>query len=1469
MANTIMSAKNSFEQGLIMDFSPDNTQANCLTSALNATLLTFNGNEMQLQNDMGNGRVETAYLPEGYIPVGTCEFGDIVYIVSYNPLINKSQIGCFPSPERNISSEEIGNLQQKLSWKDFQEGNEVPNGKLKASSVKKIIFEKSLNPGDKYFAYIKHNSKEDPLVSNQNTITDVGNSLHLYGDYPKLLRIHLVAIEDGGKINYLDNTVKWYGNKGTEYFLQSLKLAEDQTPDLDSYRTIVSDAYTVFQSKVSGKLAILAELEKITGFSCTHSVHTQDNFDENKKYKNTNYQVYLHTSWETNDLDVNPSGYVILESKIDNEEYGVLNGIKNIKDDNPDFIEISKEDSPDIQYKNIYYRHYKIEDACTYEEYVQNMSFASLKEKFINEYTNGNDNNYIPNKITQLKEKGKGYSNKFVYNAFNYDENGWYFANNIGEKQYVFGNNAISKYSFNQDENQNTKFYSDSFIHNYFNTDIIKPFYNLNITKLVKNENGKEIYSDLSGLIHRYTICPAMPYGYLEEYSVTNSIDFSKVGSGLININEWRYYNDEEVSTLTFGLEAYPENGKGISKVKLEFYDNNGLTGTLEIKDRTSYSGTFTEILTLNSSESIKENPLGHPGMVLKTEGINLSINPDGTKNNNVTANTIIKTAHSENFVYDVDNTCDLYNLALMYQYNIILIRYEGEDNADLELSSGDIIYYNTDKAKKVLNNNVGNLVIYQSDAGILYSNWLYLVKIKIYYQNYNSLGIFDEPTEDDVITFERWYWTNNMWNEHYHSIYDYSVLQPKISLQVEGSFIETNSFRTETTNTPSLLFDHEKEETVQKQTLGYNEYKIYTDSEESSNLELVVIPKIANNYNTFFLNGNTLAGKNINNPTETIKEYLSYDIYEGDSKINVIDNPEKIFPKGVLHVKHTELLNPTKEGELSDSFKLDIIDTNYKNKLKDPIESVEYVGINGEQLNTKNFGNKYNFTSSYLYNKGNFKGIDLNIKGNFYSKIMYGDSESFDLYCPIYYPILKNLDTSLDDNNLKITPYKTDYKYFSFKYLYNFDVRKNGGLVFSMEETNNVGRICQRYAEDIFGEKDNTPRSLKSVINNISENDYNIKGYFLPITYINDRSSDTDKRHMFMWLKNLNHTNIAISTTWNNKWGKAANDSNTAISRTCSDFVGQSGENTWSDNWAQTTNRTNAHCVMQLAVQNYSGDWVPINAVSRLGESDSSAICQRFGKTNGSIISIGGFASMAGIIASLLSQIYLKSEDSQSIKKQKGINPIVNNYYEETWHKDFVIVPKVEQKIEDLITIKSIPFNTIIENFKSFTNIENIPNITFSFIESTSLLQFQHICKYDINQLLNDYSNNEVVNQKYVYISEHLSKEYGNTLLELSPSEVLYLNLNDKDDIKVQNSPEGIILQPFDYTGKLSRQNSGVYMSDFIQNNVLKVKNNKLMLSPIETGETVEFGIESEDDDNEWTYLKFNRNLQVKNFAV
>ena len=72
-----------------MDINPPVAPNDGVCNALNATLITMNGNENVLQNDMGNGRVETAFLPEGYVPLGTTELGGIIYIVSYNPFNKK------------------------------------------------------------------------------------------------------------------------------------------------------------------------------------------------------------------------------------------------------------------------------------------------------------------------------------------------------------------------------------------------------------------------------------------------------------------------------------------------------------------------------------------------------------------------------------------------------------------------------------------------------------------------------------------------------------------------------------------------------------------------------------------------------------------------------------------------------------------------------------------------------------------------------------------------------------------------------------------------------------------------------------------------------------------------------------------------------------------------------------------------------------------------------------------------------------------------------------------------------------------------------------------------------------------------------------------------------------------------------------------------------------------------------------
>ena len=93
-------AINSFNDGLVMDLNELNTPDKVLTDCLNGTLITYNGNEMTLQNDMGNAKIDTSFLRDGYVPVGMKEYGGIIYVASYNPITKKGQIGSFPSPQQ-------------------------------------------------------------------------------------------------------------------------------------------------------------------------------------------------------------------------------------------------------------------------------------------------------------------------------------------------------------------------------------------------------------------------------------------------------------------------------------------------------------------------------------------------------------------------------------------------------------------------------------------------------------------------------------------------------------------------------------------------------------------------------------------------------------------------------------------------------------------------------------------------------------------------------------------------------------------------------------------------------------------------------------------------------------------------------------------------------------------------------------------------------------------------------------------------------------------------------------------------------------------------------------------------------------------------------------------------------------------------------------------------------------------------
>ena len=326
MADVIKKTTNRWTKGLVMDFSPENTQNEVLTHALNATLLTFNGNELSLQNDMGNARVETAYLPEGYIPVGTCEYGGIIYIVSYNPLEDKSQIGCFPSPERNISNEELGIPTATVDRSKFQSfQGEQPTGEIKNLTQHVLLKSDSLNPGDKFII-----CAENSIYNERIADLWVDKDDKRYNDNPldnphgfelvenPIIALHVVSIEESGRIVYLNSDVRQYEKTNTssiedpttgnitqyndvyKYHILGGTMEEVNQvakEDIDNYRNALSSGYSVFKSKTSGKLAILAELLTIDSYSVTHSIQPRKAFDENGDEYNieSSFDIVIHT----------------------------------------------------------------------------------------------------------------------------------------------------------------------------------------------------------------------------------------------------------------------------------------------------------------------------------------------------------------------------------------------------------------------------------------------------------------------------------------------------------------------------------------------------------------------------------------------------------------------------------------------------------------------------------------------------------------------------------------------------------------------------------------------------------------------------------------------------------------------------------------------------------------------------------------------------------------------------------------------------------------------------------------------------------------------------------------------------------------------------------------------------------------------------------------------------------------------
>lgn len=559
MAQSRMVAKNTFGEGLIMDFAPDNVQANVLTNALNATLLTYNGNEMSLQNDMGNGRVETAFLPEGYVPMGVCEFGGIIYIVSYNPQDNLCQIGSFPSPERNITKED--RLPEDLKPSPivnsyFQEiSNGTPTGKIKALVSKVVIREDSLNPGDKYIIQSNRDSYTDSDLKSLSGLAGDGRA--------KRLKLSIVSVEDSGKItkletlNYNVNTTQ--GNKEFN-ILNDNSISSNVETDIDAYRQNLKQNYNVFSARIPGKLAILAELEVITNFSCSHRIVTKTNKINTTEY--TTYDVYLDYKWESNDPTINPK-YITLtdftwESNLKGQSFAKYydeNGSEITLNLDCTYSTNNFNPSSNISGKTMHINLPKLIEGQT--SYFYHTITSRGQENF---------DNYIYRNSIFTKDHKRQMN--FSVKTDNFQEN----------KKLTVGEQLGEIEVNNKLGLSNTTYLFSITVPSKFDTYIFRLPYKLH-----------------------YEITPAMEFGLLEHLAVDNEIDFSLIGTKVIQPTGIKYFTSQDLVTINIDNEIYEEENHKVTNMILEFYDINGFCGSYFFEDRESYAGNIVTNIPFNS----------------------------------------------------------------------------------------------------------------------------------------------------------------------------------------------------------------------------------------------------------------------------------------------------------------------------------------------------------------------------------------------------------------------------------------------------------------------------------------------------------------------------------------------------------------------------------------------------------------------------------------------------------------------------------------------------------------------------------------------------------------------------------------------------------------------------------------------------------------------------------------------------
>lgn len=310
---------NTFTGGLIKDLNPIATPNDVLTDALNATLITFNSNETMLQNDMGNTNLtyypktweairyedntntdykevvskirEKVKLKEGYIPIGMKEHGDIIYIISYNPKEDRTEIGSFPGPEYRpldkIPSKEVQNILEikENTLNKIYNLTEEGDTLLKPYDLISEYTMEGLSP-----MFISTNDNKGlyiPKYININTNQDITDSINIVYNYKPEFNNYKIEKNEYSKVdksNVIEEINYTYQDKDYVLFNTNKDYILNKSDFTSLEQLIYKENYNKFISYPNvkkGDIGVSYTLEDINGIMYIDNSESNDYFDIN------------------------------------------------------------------------------------------------------------------------------------------------------------------------------------------------------------------------------------------------------------------------------------------------------------------------------------------------------------------------------------------------------------------------------------------------------------------------------------------------------------------------------------------------------------------------------------------------------------------------------------------------------------------------------------------------------------------------------------------------------------------------------------------------------------------------------------------------------------------------------------------------------------------------------------------------------------------------------------------------------------------------------------------------------------------------------------------------------------------------------------------------------------------------------------------------------------------------------------